>query len=173
MTDRNHRGMVSLDNGTSIVFAEAQTEESEELAHHGVKGMHWGVRKEQSTSDMLKKVEKKQQNLDAEKILRGAELRGWAAKKGSKNPSRRAAISVSLRGAAEIGVILAGGNIALSQVKLSPQTITGARVSVALLAAQAGRMRVSDLQSIREFKKQTELVDQREALLKAQKTRKM
>lgn len=139
------------------------------LAHYGVAGMKWGKRTKKPISAQIKKLEKKRDRFNANNIVRGAELTGWAINKGSKNPSRRASTSVALRGAAEVAIILAGGNVAINAMGAHGKTLQKGRIAVAGLAAQAATMRVHELKSIHDFKSHKEIINQINDLQKQQK----
>jgi hypothetical protein len=163
------------------------------LAHYGVRGMRWGVRRSEpsSASDRrleLAKINQKIGKIDADKALRGYGLRGWAAQKMynkqiKKNPgfaykklspeeklawqrkaSRKVTRSVIERGAVEIAAVLGGGTITVSKMLTHPDSRKGAEIGVILLAGQLGAMRVSELNAIRTGNKLERLQARRDAL---------
>lgn len=141
------------------------------LAHSGVKGMHWGVRKK-TPQQQIKKLTKKIDKIDANKLIEGVSLRGWAAKKqynrlvkqnpkfsyGKLSPAEKLAYdkkaanrvkrSVVLRGAAEAGVIVGGTAGLIKVTKTSPQGARGALVAGVLLAGQVGYMRLQQVHAV-------------------------
>lgn len=144
------------------------------LMHYGVKGMKWGKKapktRTEEIDDRLKKLERKRDKKDGQKIVDGAELRGWAINKGAKNPSRRAKTSVALRGTAEVAGILVAGNLALNAANLHPNTTSKGRIAVAGLAVTAARSRVSQIRAVNEFDSHRAIVDEIATLQKERKT---
>ena len=169
------------------------------LAHHGVKGMHWGVRKpERETTNVdrkreISKINKKLDKGDANRIVEGAGLKGFAVKKQfeketKKNPdfsyqklspaqkaeyqrkaSRKITRRLVIQGSAETAAILVTGNVALNHVHGHPETINGARLATVLLAGKVGYSRVQQIRSVHESDKHDDLITRRDQLVKETK----
>jgi hypothetical protein len=159
------------------IILGAEKPSLEDLAHFGVKGMKWGVRKPQTPQEQqsreLAKAIQKRDAIDGQKAFDGYGLRGWGAKKiykrqVRKNPhfalnkltkeetvaynkaaTRRAARSVMLRGSVEVAAILAGGGFLIKNSGVNSQAQTGAAIATVLLAGQVGAQRVGQLRSLR------------------------
>jgi hypothetical protein len=162
------------------------------LAHHGVKGMHWGVRKspEQQKRAELQKINRKINRLNPDNVQTGLDVQGFGISKQykkevRKNPNftfgklspaekkayedkanSRARRAVVTRGAIEVAVILAGGNIAVNKLAQSPSSRQGAKIAVLLLAGQAGYIRLQQLGALHHVIKAEKLRDRRDALTK-------
>jgi hypothetical protein len=160
----------------------------EALVHFGVKGMKWGVRKNSISKTgqqgNLKKLQKKMDRLDADRAIEGYNYRGWAGKKVYKKMVKKnskfafnklskaeqvaylkkidskAKRDIALMGAAEVAIILGGGNLLVNKMASSPNARRGAKVSVAILAAQAGRIRVNQIRAVNTAGKMDRLREQ-------------
>jgi hypothetical protein len=136
------------------------------LAHFGIKGMHWGQHKQLTPSQRIAQIQKEKDRFSGQRIVDGAGLKGWAIKKGSKHPTARVNTSIALRGAFEVGVILAGGKILLNHVNASPQAKQGAAISIALLAGKVGATRIGQLRDVHQFNAHDKLIKEETALRK-------
>jgi len=169
----------------------------DDLVHFGVKGMKWGVRKSKPTSstERLRELNRKANRLNAETLIVGENQLGAAFRKQynkamKKNPNfdfnaltpkqqaayrakghRRAYRRTLIVGAVEASAIIAGGNLAIRQFKLRPQSVQGAKASVLVLAGKSGAMRVSELHAIRTTIKFRELNAERNRLDPKQRMR--
>lgn len=116
----------------------SRTPHSDVLVHHGVKGMHWGVRR----------AEKKQQRV-AGRVAKGEHLVKEATKAGVKNP----AAAIALRGAGEVGVILFSGSRIANGLITNQNARNGAHVAKLLLAGTVGTKRVGQLRAVNAYNK--------------------
>lgn len=164
-----------------MTFLEEEKPDLDDLVHFGVKGMHWGVRKErtpeQKRDARITKLKSKRDKLDGHKVFRGYELRGWAAnkmhdkrvkkdpdyvKKLSKQERRdiekkadaKALRAVILRGSVATAAILVGGNVMLKQVAKDPQILRGGQIAGAMFVGkQVVLPTIHEVRSIRQLKK--------------------
>lgn len=160
------------------------------LSHHGVKGMHWGQRKLSSLppKQQLDALQNQRNKMDMNKALAGYNLRGYQIKKMykreiKKNPdftfnklspeakqawlkkgSNRAIRRTATEGAISAAILLGVGNYAVSKVHVSPSASKGARISVALLAGNVGRMTMSQISAIKTADKLDESFAQTKAI---------
>jgi hypothetical protein len=163
------------------------------LAHFGVKGMHWGVRRDLPSSGgkqaELADINRQIQKLNSERIITGEELRGWALKKNykrqiRKNPNfkvgklspeekdkyhqkatNKATRALLIRGVFETSVVL-GGAVAIGRTGLSPEATRGAQISTILLAGKMGSTRANEIRAVRTAEKFRKLDNRRDVLLK-------
>jgi len=109
------------------------------LEHFGVKGMRWGTRKASSSKspeDRIRKIDKKINRLNADRIYGGAGLVGYYQKrKPSKRPHAKARSRLLLRGATETAVLLGGSTILMKKMGASRQQVRGGQIAFGLLAA--------------------------------------
>jgi len=166
-----------------------QMTREEALAHFGIKGMRWGVRK---SPNSLAKAQSKMDKLDANKAIAGISyqghyLRKMANKELRKNPkfsyskltpqekkdwqtkgSNKAIRSMATMGIIETALVLTGGSMLVNKALPRPETRVGAQVGVVLLAGQAGRIRVSQINAVRTAQKMDSLRTEIDALKKTQ-----
>jgi hypothetical protein len=163
------------------------------LAHHGIKGMRWGVHKSdpanpQNLRGQISKIDAKLEKKDGANVLAGYGLKGWAGSKQykkaiKKNPDfsysklsaeqklaydkksyNMARRSVIGRTAVESALIVVGGNVVSDHVQTKNQD-TAKKVTLLVLATN-GAMRVSQLHSLNTAEKVEDLHNQRHDLKK-------
>lgn len=144
----------------------------QELIHYGVPGMKWGKRK--TPAQEKARLEKKLDRVDGGSLLTGHGLIGYQGQKMYKKAVRkdpdfkyknlspedkkkwddrakkRAYALSSAYGAIEVATILGVGNVAVNKILSNPQSRTGAKISVAILAGTAAKMRISEIKAIND-----------------------
>jgi hypothetical protein len=109
-----------------------------EIFHYGVKGMHWGVRREEKAAQK-----------NARRVAKGGELVRKAQSKGIKNP----AAAIALRGAGEVGVILFTGT-KISNAISNQNARNGAHIVKLALAGKVGATRIGEIRAVNAYNKQ-------------------
>jgi hypothetical protein len=164
------------------------------LQHFGVKGMHWGVRRESApptNAQQRASLEKKISRINGQTAVSGYELRGSVLAKqykrnikkdpnwsyGKLSPEKRAEYTrkadakvtrkVIALGVLETSAILGGGALAYTHIKGSDASRQGAAIGAILLAGKVGQMRISQVHQIYVAGKLDELQAERAKLRKA------